>query len=196
MLDKRIHNALKGAKMLGVGYAVIHPNTTTVEKIKFDEEDSFNSVISYLAPYVERAEREGVKLLVENMRPVNKAGLVHRYCMEPDELCRVADKLGIGVCWDFGHANIAGIRQSRALEYVGSRLKLLHVNDNFAVDDEHLIPFHGNIDWKDAMHGLSLAGYEGLFNFELNTSRLPASVRRTYASHVVEVAQELMTYIK
>ena len=104
---------------------------------------------------------------------------VHEYKLDknPDELCDIADALGIGVCWDFGHAHIAGLRQGEAIEYIGKRLKVLHVNDNFGEDDIHLPPFCGNIDWKDAMHGLALAEFEGVFNFETGAGRMPASMR-------------------
>ena len=126
-------------------------------------------------------EKYGVNIVVENMRPVPKFTPVHRYCQEPEELCRVADKLGIGICWDFGHANLAALRQSKALETVGSRLKMLHVNDNRGIDDDHLPPLFGTVDWRDAMHGLALAGFDAwdfsmfrmmLNDREMHTARL------------------------
>ena len=195
-LETKIFKAIKAAKLLGGKYAVVHPNTTTLLRREYDEEKIYESVIAHLAPIVECGEREGVNIVVENMRPVPRFLPTHRYCAEPEELCRVADKLGIGVCWDFGHANLAGFVQSKALEYVGSRLKVLHVNDNMGIDDDHLPPLFGTVDWKDAMHGLKLAGFDGLFNYELHTDKLPASLRETFARHVVSAAEELMNYIE
>ena len=52
------------------------------------------------------------------------------------------------------------------------------------------------VDWKDAMHGLQLAGYEGTFNYEMSTKHLPASVRDSFADYLVAAARELMTYIE
>ena len=75
-------------------------------------------------------------------------------------------------------------------------LKVLHVNDNFATEDEHLPPFIGNIDWRDAMHGLSEVGFDGLLNFELSTGRLPKGAREAYASLILESATALMSYIE
>ena len=191
----KVHNGIDAAAMLGAEYAVVHPNTTTIKRIRFNEKEAFESVVSHLAPFVEHAERVGVKIVVENMRPVPMMYPYHRYCQEPEELCAVADKLGTGICWDFGHANLAGFRQSEALAYVGSRLKLLHVNDNKGIDDDHLLPFHGSVDWRDAMHGLALAGYNGLFNYELHTPDIPFPLREKFAELAVETAEELMTYI-
>ena len=52
------------------------------------------------------------------------------------------------------------------------------------------------MDWKDAMHGLALAKFDGLLNFELSTGRLPASMRKAYAAYVIDAAKELMSYIE
>ena len=120
----------------------------------------------------------------------------HRYAQMPDELCDVADALGIGCCWDFGHANISGIKQSEGLAYVGKRLKVLHINDNFGIGDDHVPPFIGNIDWKDAMRGMYEIGFDGLLNFEVATAKIPTELRRETAKYLVGAAEVLKSYIK
>ena len=192
----KMHNAIDAAVALGVKHAVLHPNTTTLPVLNQSRAALFESVVGHLAPFVEHAKRVGLDVVVENMRVVPDMRLSHRYCQDPDELCDVADALGIGVCWDFGHAHLSGVKQSEALAYIGKRLKVLHVNDNAAIDDEHLPPFLGSVDWRDAMHGLALAGFEGLFNFELATGRVPPAMRRTFATYVRAAATELLTYIE
>ena len=194
--NESMHRAIDAAALLGVNYAVLHPNATTLPMKKYDRKEQFDSVMKHLAPFAEHALKAGVNIVVENMRVIPTFVASHRYCQSPDELCDIADSLGIGVCWDFGHANISGIKQSEGLAYVGKRLKVIHVNDNSAVDDEHIPPFTGNIDWRDAMHGLALAEYEGVFNFELSAAKLPASVRKAYAKYMIDAANELMSYIE
>ncbi len=88
------------------------------------------------------------------------------------------------------------MKQSEALAHIGKRLKVIHVNDNAAIDDEHLLPFEGNVDWRDAMHGLALAEFDGLFNFELSTGKLTASVRPAFAAYMLAAARVLMSYIE
>lgn len=188
--------AIDAAKMLGVDYAVIHPNGFLEPLEKFDRKEKYESVIRYLSPAAEYAAKKGVRLAVENMRIVHETYPVHRYCQEPDELCEVADALGIGVCWDFGHANTCGLKQSEALAYVGTRLKVLHVNDNLGIGDDHLAPFLGTVDWEDAMHGLALCGFDGLINYEIVTKRLPEAVREDYARYLIAAGRELMKMIK
>lgn len=196
IFNEQMHRAIDAARALGVSYAVLHPNTTSVPMEKFDISAERESVLSHLSPFAEHAARVGLNIVVENTRLVHGLRPTHRYCQTPEELCDIADALGIGICWDFGHANLAGLKQSRALEYVGRRLKVLHVNDNSGHDDEHIIPFCGNVDWKDAMHGLSLAGFNGLFNYELSHGRIPNELREDYSLYSLATAKKLLTYIE
>ena len=196
IFNEQMHRAIDAAALLGVDYAVLHPNTTTLHMVKYDKNAERDKVLAHLAPFVEHANKVGVNIVVENMRVVHENYPTHRYCQTPDELCDIADTLGIGICWDFGHANISGIKQSQGLAYVGKRLKVLHVNDNFAGDDIHILPFTGNVDWRDAMHGLALAEFDGLINFELAVGRVPQNMREVFARYVISAADTLMGYIE
>jgi len=187
-----VHAAIDAAKMLGVSYAVVHPNSVTMPLSEYDEKAQHDLVMAHLSPFAEHAQRVGLNIVVENMRYVYGNEPVHRYCGEPEELCRVADELGIGICWDFGHANINGLKQSDALKYVGKRLKMLHVNDNHAYHDTHVPPFIGKIDWQDAMQGLSAVGYQGLFNYELAAIRVPGAAKEDFARYLVNTAHVLL----
>ena len=194
--NEKLMRALEAAVVVGSEYAVLHPNTTTLPIKQYSRKEQFDQVMEHLSPVVERANQLGVSVVVENMRLVPRMCPTHRFCQYPDELCEVADALGIGVCWDFGHANVSGVRQSEGLAYIGKRLKVIHVNDNVGVDDDHVLPFMGNIDWRDAMHGLALAEFEGVFNFELSAGKAPAAMRKTYIQYVIDSANVLMSYIE
>ena len=193
---EKMHRAIDAAARLGLGYAVMHPNTSTLPMEKYDRAEQHDRVMRHLSPFAEHAQRVGLNVVVENMRYVPGMRYGHRYCQSPDELCAVADALGVGVCWDFGHANLSGVKQSEGLAYVGKRLKVIHVNDNTAIDDEHILPFTGSVDWHDAMHGLAAAEFDGLFNFELAAYKLPDGMRSAYADYVIAAAKELTIYIK
>ena len=191
----KMHNAIDAAAALGIGYAVMHPNAAVFPLVKYDGDEQRAVTLELLSPFVEHADKVGLKVLVENMRVVSGKMQSHRYCQTAEELCDLADTLGIGVCWDFGHAHLSGLKQSKALEYVGSRLKAVHVNDNGGIEDDHVLPFSGQVNWKDAMHGLALTGFDGPLNFELAV-RAPADLRRSHAKYVREIADELMSYIE
>ncbi len=187
----RVYRCIDAAKILGVDYSVVHPNTTTIESENYDPKADHELVMHHLSPIVEYANKQGVNVVVENMRIVESHVPVNRYCGTPEELCAVADELGIGICWDFGHANICGLRQSEALQYVGKRLRMLHVNDNFAWGDDHLAPFTGKIDWLDAAQGLAAIGYQGLFNYEV-ACRVPTAARMHFAKMLIESAKAII----
>lgn len=189
--NEKVHRAIEAAKRLGVSYAVVHPNTTTIPRLQFNKQAQYDSVMEHLAPFVEHGNRIGLNIVVENMRNVPQIYPFHRYCGEPEELCDIADALGIGICWDFGHAHINGLKQSEALKYVGSRLRMLHVNDNFAWGDDHVPPFVGTIDWADAMQGLTAIGYEGLLNYEVAAARVPECARESFAKYLIDAAEQL-----
>lgn len=192
---RQVLRSIDAAKHFGVKFAVLHPNSVTVPEAEFDARKEYDAVMKHLAPFVEYANRQGVSVVIENMRLVHQNYPVHRYCGDPEELCTIADALGIGVCWDFGHAHINGLQQRESLRYVGSRLKMLHVNDNFAGDDVHIPPFCGKIDWIDAMQGLTDVGYDGLFNYEINTGRIPEQPREAFATYLLSAAKELCSHI-
>jgi len=188
----RMFHAIDCAKLLNVTCAAIHPDSSALPVEGYDIRKQHERSIRLLTPSVEYANKQGVQLAVENMRPLFLEVPTHRYCQTAEELCAVADEMGIGVCWDFGHANIAGLKQSEALAYVGKRLKLIHINDNTGMQDVHLLPWTGTIDWEDAMKGLADIGYDGLFNFELNSSRVPIEVCEAYARYTMDAAEKLL----
>jgi len=190
------HRALEAAAVLNPKYAVMHPNTTTTPLAEFDRAKMYDAVMNHLSPFVEHAQRCGVTLLLENTVPRGRGTDLYRYCAQPDELCLIADALGVGVCWDFGHAHAAGLKQSEALSYLGSRVKALHVNDNRGFgDDDHLPPFLGRIDWQDAMAGLKSIGYHGLFNFEVKIGSVPNPLRKEIVSYVMQTGKLITSWL-
>ena len=193
--DIIMHRSIDAAALLGVDYAVLHPNTTNLPLDSFKREEQYDYVMRHLEPFVEHATRVGVRLAVENMRLTPTSVPAHRYCQHPDELCDIADACGIDVCWDFGHANTCGLKQSESLAYIGKRLKVLHVNDNGGIEDDHIPPFSGTVDWRDAMKGLKLAGFSGNFNYEIKTRNIPESLRTSFAAYLLDSARELISYI-
>lgn len=195
LCSQKMYTAMDIAKALDIKTAVLHPNCTTVTVRAFDRKEAYDTAMVHLSPFAEYAAKVGLDVIIENTRLVPGIRQSHRFCQGPEELCEVADALGFGVCWDFGHANLAGLKQSEALAYVGKRLKAIHIHDNNGADDDHAAPFMGTVDWVDAMHGLALAEFDGRLNYELVTSRVPAALRMEYAKYLAAAADQLMEYI-
>lgn len=66
----------------------------------------------------------------------------------------------VGICFDFGHAHLAGDVVD-ALETASGLVVSTHVHDNKGRVDDHLWPFEGTIDWGPALMTLQKLGYEG-----------------------------------
>jgi sugar phosphate isomerase/epimerase len=76
------------------------------------------------------------------------------------------DARHVGICLDFGHAHLMG-DVADAVETAAEHLIATHVHDNRGRDDEHLVPYHGTIDWDLALVTMQKIGYDGTYLMEL-----------------------------
>lgn len=167
--EERIRRSIRVAGMLNIPWIVIHPADFCFDiSYDFEKNRSFN--LSYWAPFVDLAIQCGVGIAFENLYPSGR--LPQRYCSDYQELIDLADSFNtdhVGICWDTGHAAVAGQDQPAALRAIGSRLKALHIHDNHqrAKGDEHLIPYLGTLNWDKILHALGEIGYDRTFSFEI-----------------------------
>jgi sugar phosphate isomerase/epimerase len=91
-----------------------------------------------------------VRILLENIP--NELSTPERLV----EFIRAAHFDDVGVCFDFGHANLMS-DLPQAFETVRSYIQSTHVHDNAKDRDSHLWPGSGSIDWKQAMELLRSA---------------------------------------
>ncbi len=96
-----------------------------------------------------------------------------------------------GFCWDTGHEQCYNYGRDMMALY-GSKLVATHINDNLGMtdpkvmtwlDDAHLLPFDGIIDWKHVVERLDAAGYKGIYTAELTNQNKPGkNTHDRYAS--------------
>lgn len=187
--------AMDMAKELGADCAAIHPRTYMTRE--YDAEREREEALRFMKPYCEYAGKIGLALGLENMRGPGQSAPkeIRRFCEGVDDLIGMADELGTGICWDTGHANISAQAQKESLIKVGKRLKMVHINDNFAEDDVHIAPFVGNVDWNGVAEGLKAVNYQGSLNLEVNCRKLPEEVRAGYAAYMAAAAAKLRDMI-
>ncbi len=187
--------AMEMAKELGADCAAVHPRTFMT--CEYDAEKEHEDAVRFMKPYCEYAGKIGLVLGLENMRGPGQSAPkeILRYGTETDDLIRMADELGTGICWDTGHGNISAQNQKESLIRIGNRLKMVHINDNFAEDDVHIAPFVGNVDWNGAAEGLRAVKYEGSLNLEVNCRKLPEELRAGYAAYMAAAARKLADMI-
>ena len=103
------------------------------------------------------AIKSGVKTAAEAAKMIG-VGL-QSFCIDGS----VAEDRKVGL----GHGNLGGPFHRQNLNIIGSRLHAIHVQDNHGMSDEHLLPFHGNINWQEAMEGLADIDYDGDLTYEI-----------------------------
>ncbi len=126
--------------------------------------------------------------------------LKRHYGAMVEELCDLVDAFDssyVGICWDFGHANMMYSDQNDCLRYIGKRLKATHVHDNFGAWDEHLPTFFGNIKWEPLVKTLKEINYQGDFSFEVRriSSHLPGELKNSLWVYTRGLGKYLLSII-
>ncbi len=146
---------------------MVDDKTQTPESIREMNLHLFESLIPTLL-------ETDVVVCLENLPAGNYQGhIMEGICSEPEEAIWYIDHLNekagkecFGLCLDTGHLNLLGKNQAVYIHKLGKRIKALHLHDNRGALDDHLMPYTGNIIWKDVIGALRDVGYEGTLNFE------------------------------
>ena len=144
-------------------------------------EQTFERNRDFFMPLLERAERYGVNILVENFNKMCSPGLY--WIDNAPDLLRMVEHVNhplFHAVWDVGHANMQEMPQDEALRLLGSHVRALHIQDNMQSEDSHLAPFLGTLNLDSVMCGLLDIGYEGYFTFEVGAFFAPAEKRRKF----------------
>lgn len=217
-LDERmemVNRSVEASGILGIPWVVMHPGTDYGDN-RFRVNLKKN--IEFFKPVLETAAFFHTGIAIENLfdtfhYPQGVAGSsektdrrgnhrlipMRRFGANPEELMELADALSgefpnVGICWDFGHANEAGLDHVKALKLLGRRIKVLHINDNLTVYDDHMTPFCGSVPWEQVFVCLKQIGYEGNFTYENIKfySRLPEGLLDAALRYGREVAEYLV----
>lgn len=196
--DEITRRSIIGASILGSKWIVGHPATA------YDQYDLVKSskriCMEYYNPLVELAQKHGIGVALENMADFPHQGYKRSYCAWVEELCDLVDSFqseNVGICWDFGHANMVYGDQNPCLRQIGTRLKAVHVHDNGGDDDAHLAPFFGNINWKPLMKTLGEIDYSGEFSFEISRIdlNLPKEVKNAQWIYAKTAGEYLLSLV-
>lgn len=163
-----MERAILASEKMGVKWAAVHPLTFPEEN--YSRRVSLKKNHEYFDKYVELAKKHGLGIAFENQLPSLDRTIPEKYCQHYEDLIDLVDSYhdsSVSICWDTGHANLMNFNQKTALLEIGSRLSILHINDNYyGARDEHLLPFHGTIKWNAFLEALAAIGYQGPLNYE------------------------------
>jgi len=166
-MEEWIRRSAAGSRMLGVRWMVMHPDTL----VSGDQKDprTMELNVEFFRRLSDQAGRYDLGIAIENMWGKAKEG-VPRFAIDPDELRELIDRVdaeNVGVCWDAEHGSIEGIDQGEAIRKLGDRVKALHISDQTAANNIHILPYMGFTDWDNVLSALADIGYDNSFTFEL-----------------------------
>ena len=168
ILEKRIFKSIQLSKLFDIKWLVIHVGTYLDTNGKYDIEESIECNIEYLDKFVKEADKNGIKVAIENGTQMEEDTTPY-----VEELIRLVDyfnskyeKEVLGICFDFGHANVGNLDIYKEIKNIGNRLKTTHIHDNYGADD-HNFPYTGTVNWNQAMKALKEIDYKGELTLEV-----------------------------
>lgn len=169
ILEKRILKSIELSKLFGIRWLVIHVGTYLDADEKYDAKKSIEYNIKYLDKFVKCAEENNIKIAIEN----GTQNEIYGAPPHIDELIKIVDYFNnkyqkeiLGICFDFGHANVGRVDIYNEIKKVGTELKVTHIHDNYGKDD-HYFPYEGDINWNLVMKALKEIDYEGELTLEV-----------------------------
>ena len=138
-----IKKAIEIADVIPFTYLIQHLGVTGDE---FDE-GKLDAAFSSLEELKVFAGQRGVQILLENTPNKLSSGERLNFFLGQTHL-------KLNYCFDIGHAHMNGGVEGE-FEVMKDRIRSTHLHDNNGIDDSHLYPGQGSIDWKAAMRLLS-----------------------------------------
>ena len=198
-LQKQIIRSIYAAGYMECPHIVAHP----VVHVDFcngqNRELARKTTLEHFSAMVPALRETGVTMCIENLfyYPDKDQPRVLNACSEAEELLYVIDTLNemhgphFAACVDTGHAMLVKQDPREMLKTLGHRTKVLHIQDNRGMVDDHLIPTRGIINWKAVAETLGEVGYKGTFNFEV-TTHFTDFPRDTYSKEAFQQACNLL----
>lgn len=160
--------SIKSAAYLGIPNIVVHSGHIS----GITKEQNFEQNKRFYYELLPVAEEVGINILTENYNTMWDPNTYwNDNAVETAELCDYINHPRLKVCWDTGHGNLRehtnkNLSQREALDLLGNRVYALHVQDNYGMDDDHIIPGFGTLCIDSLMYGLKDINFDGYFTFE------------------------------
>jgi sugar phosphate isomerase/epimerase len=174
-----IKRALEVAEVVPFRYLIQHLGVSGQE---YDER-RFDAAFSSLEELKVFAGQRGVEVLLENIpNALSSAQRLNDFL--------TMTHLNLNYCFDIGHAHMSnGVRAE--FETMKKRIRSTHIHDNNGVEDSHLFPGKGSIDWRMAM-GM-LTEQEGAFPILLELKE-PADMEHP-VTEARRALDEVLSYV-
>ena len=149
-LADRFINDIKVCKENGINMVIMHVTTKFIAP-------KYNEIgLNRIKKIVNYAKKLDVKVAFENLK-------IKGYL---EYIIKNIENDNVGICFDAGHCH-AHFKDEFNWDLFKNRIFAIHLHDNDGTDDQHLIPFDGNIDWKNVIKKLKDSNYSGPITLEL-----------------------------
>lgn len=148
-IEKRLIDCIEDCSTYQIPTMVVHPTSGNPPPVNEIALNRFKRI-------AEKAEQKGINIAMENIKLIDYL----KYILDSIHSNR------LGFCYDSGHHNSKTPKCDILTEY-SSRLMALHLHDNIGYvvgeksEDQHRLPFDGNIDWARTMKIIANSGYDG-----------------------------------
>ena len=157
-------NSLDVAAELGCLKVVLHPSYIIGLSV-FVIEKAIEHAIESLETIVERADKLGLLLCVENLFPRT------HFLVEPDEFVEIFENFPrLRLTLDTGHAHIGDKDGKRAINFIKrfpDRISHIHVSDNLGEEDNHLPVGTGTVNFPEIVKAIKEIGYDDTITLEV-----------------------------
>lgn len=150
-LVERYKNDIACCSKNGINLVTMHLTSGTVAP-KYNELG-----LNRIREIVSFAKSVNVKVAFENLKV--KGTLEYIFENIKDE--------NVGLCYDAGHCH-AHFKDEFDFEPFKDKIFAVHLHDNDASGDQHLLPYDGTIDWEKVMSEVASYGYNGPVTLELS----------------------------
>ena len=186
-----MHKAVYGCHLLGAPYLVIHPQMPFGWGADNDPDFAEQQTVNLLKELAVDGERYGVTICLENM-PFRKQRISSmQYIVQAVEK---VNSSFVGICLDTGHCHYLKEDIADNVYLAKDHLKTLHIHDNRAFSDAHLLPFLGSLDWDAFAKALADIGFDGSLSLEtgsVNPNKMDAPLTEAYEKFVFETVNKL-----
>lgn len=185
--------------LVGAEYMVLHPLAFPLYGGRAFDKEEMDYNLRFFRKILPELRKYNVKAAIENIFDWDKPHIRNIQFSYPEGINDLLKKLPPDYfvhCLDTGHLNIAGKPQEEMIKLIGSRLKVLHIHDNYGSLDEHVLPGQGNINWNDFTQALAEINFSGAISLEVKPEKSFFPAASVLADKLVSQVNEKRQYIK
>lgn len=162
VVAQRYNQILDIAKEIKAKFIILHSSFNPLEAQASKQEKWVKASAEFFLPFVKRAEKLGITLLLENI-----------FDPEPEPIITLVRKMNspnFKVCLDIGHWYLFSKQSIKNwIDILGGELAYLHLHDNDGVYDQHAALGKGKIPFQDLLEALDRSAAQPKFCIEVRS---------------------------